>query len=78
VGCVKRQGERDRTINGSDRLLQGFLGRSGAGESANGQNSGRSHRRAEEVVGAAILLASPAGAYISGQVLLVDGARSVT
>jgi NAD(P)-dependent dehydrogenase (short-subunit alcohol dehydrogenase family) len=33
---------------------------------------------AEEVVGAAILLASPAGAYISGQVLLVDGARSVT
>src|SRR6266851_4537119 len=28
---------------------------------------------AEEVVGAAILLASPAGAYISGQVLLVDG-----
>jgi hypothetical protein len=29
-------------------------------------------------VGAAILLASPAGAYISGQVLLVDGARSVT
>jgi len=29
---------------------------------------------AEEVVGAAILLASPAGAYISGQVLLVDGA----
>jgi NAD(P)-dependent dehydrogenase (short-subunit alcohol dehydrogenase family) len=33
---------------------------------------------AEEVVGAAILLASPAGAYISGQVLLIDGARSVT
>jgi NAD(P)-dependent dehydrogenase (short-subunit alcohol dehydrogenase family) len=32
----------------------------------------------EEVVGAAILLASPAGAYISGQVLLIDGARSVT
>jgi dehydrogenase/reductase SDR family protein 4 len=31
----------------------------------------------EEVVGAAILLASPAGAYISGQVLLIDGARSV-
>src|SRR5229473_1330460 len=33
---------------------------------------------AEEVVGAAILLASPAGAYISGQVLFIDGARSVT
>ena len=33
---------------------------------------------AEEVVGAAILLASPAGAYISGQVLLIDGARSIT
>ncbi len=33
---------------------------------------------AEEVVGAAILLASPAGAYISGQVLLIDGGRSVT
>jgi NAD(P)-dependent dehydrogenase (short-subunit alcohol dehydrogenase family) len=32
----------------------------------------------EEVVGAAILLASPAGAYISGQVLFIDGARSVT
>jgi hypothetical protein len=33
---------------------------------------------AEELVGAAILLASPAGAYISGQALLIDGARSVT
>jgi dehydrogenase/reductase SDR family protein 4 len=33
---------------------------------------------ADEVVGAAILLASPAGSYISGQVLLIDGARSVT
>jgi NAD(P)-dependent dehydrogenase (short-subunit alcohol dehydrogenase family) len=32
----------------------------------------------EDIVGAAILLASPAGAYISGQVLLIDGARSVT
>ncbi len=32
----------------------------------------------EEVVGAAILLASPAGSYISGQVLFIDGARSVT
>jgi dehydrogenase/reductase SDR family member 4 len=32
---------------------------------------------AEDMVGVAILLASPAGSYISGQVLLVDGARSV-
>jgi dehydrogenase/reductase SDR family protein 4 len=33
---------------------------------------------ADDVVGAAILLASPAGSYISGQVLLIDGVRSVT
>jgi NAD(P)-dependent dehydrogenase (short-subunit alcohol dehydrogenase family) len=33
---------------------------------------------ADDVVGAAILLASPAGAYISGQVLLIDGGRSMT
>jgi dehydrogenase/reductase SDR family member 4 len=33
---------------------------------------------AEDIVGAAILLASPAGSYISGQVLRIDGARSVT
>ena len=32
----------------------------------------------EDVVGAAILLASPAGAHISGQILLIHGARSVT
>jgi NAD(P)-dependent dehydrogenase (short-subunit alcohol dehydrogenase family) len=32
----------------------------------------------EDVVGAAILLASPAGSYISGQVILLDGARSIT
>jgi dehydrogenase/reductase SDR family protein 4 len=32
----------------------------------------------EDIVGAAILLASPAGSYISGQVLLIDGARSIT
>lgn len=31
----------------------------------------------EDIVGAAILLASPAGSYISGQVLRIDGARSV-
>jgi NAD(P)-dependent dehydrogenase (short-subunit alcohol dehydrogenase family) len=31
--------------------------------------------RADEVVGAALLLASPAGSYISGQVLFVDGGR---
>ncbi|MFP3558131.1 SDR family oxidoreductase [Paraburkholderia sp. SIMBA_049] len=30
-----------------------------------------------DIVGPAILLASPAGSYISGQVLLIDGARSV-
>jgi dehydrogenase/reductase SDR family member 4 len=33
---------------------------------------------ADDIVGAAILLASPAGAYISGQVLLIDGGRSIT
>jgi dehydrogenase/reductase SDR family member 4 len=33
---------------------------------------------ADDIVGAAILLASPAGSYISGQVLLVDGGRSIT
>jgi NAD(P)-dependent dehydrogenase (short-subunit alcohol dehydrogenase family) len=33
---------------------------------------------AEDIVGAAILLASPAGSYISGQVLVIDGARSAT
>lgn len=32
----------------------------------------------DDVVGAAILLASPAGSYISGQVLLIDGGRSIT
>ena len=32
---------------------------------------------ADDIVGAAILLASPAGSYISGQVLLIDGGRSV-
>jgi NAD(P)-dependent dehydrogenase (short-subunit alcohol dehydrogenase family) len=32
---------------------------------------------AEDIVGSAILLASPAGSYISGQVLLIDGARSI-
>jgi dehydrogenase/reductase SDR family protein 4 len=31
----------------------------------------------EDIVGAAILLASPAGSYICGQVLLVDGGRSI-
>jgi NAD(P)-dependent dehydrogenase (short-subunit alcohol dehydrogenase family) len=33
---------------------------------------------ADDIVGAAILLASPAGAYISGQVLVIDGGRSIT
>jgi dehydrogenase/reductase SDR family member 4 len=33
---------------------------------------------ADDIVGAAILLASPAGSYVSGQVLLVDGGRSIT
>jgi dehydrogenase/reductase SDR family protein 4 len=33
---------------------------------------------ADDIVGAAILLASPAGAYISGQVLLIDGGHSIT
>ena len=33
---------------------------------------------ADDIVGAAILLASPAGSYISGQVLLIDGGRSIT
>jgi dehydrogenase/reductase SDR family protein 4 len=33
---------------------------------------------ANEIVGAAILLASPAGSYISGQVLPIDRVRSVT
>jgi dehydrogenase/reductase SDR family member 4 len=32
----------------------------------------------DDIVGAAILLASPAGSYISGQVLLIDGGRSIT
>jgi NAD(P)-dependent dehydrogenase (short-subunit alcohol dehydrogenase family) len=32
----------------------------------------------DDIVGAAILLASPAGAYISGQVLAIDGGRSIT
>jgi dehydrogenase/reductase SDR family member 4 len=31
----------------------------------------------DDVVGAAVLLASPAGSYISGQTLLIDGGRSV-
>jgi len=31
----------------------------------------------DDIVGAAILLASPAGAYISGQTLLIDGGRSI-
>jgi NAD(P)-dependent dehydrogenase (short-subunit alcohol dehydrogenase family) len=31
----------------------------------------------EDIVGAAILLASPAGAYISGQTILIDGGRSI-
>ncbi|WP_246392020.1 SDR family NAD(P)-dependent oxidoreductase [Paraburkholderia youngii] len=31
----------------------------------------------EDVVGAAVLLASPAGAFISGQTILIDGASSV-
>ena len=31
----------------------------------------------DDIVGAALLFASPAGAYINGQVLLVDGGRSV-
>ena len=31
----------------------------------------------DDVVGAAILLASPAGSYISGQTLLIDGGRSI-
>ncbi|SFU00321.1 SDR family NAD(P)-dependent oxidoreductase [Paraburkholderia aspalathi] len=31
----------------------------------------------EDIVGAAILLASPAGSYISGQTLLIDGGRSI-
>jgi dehydrogenase/reductase SDR family member 4 len=33
---------------------------------------------ADDIVGTAILLASPAGAYISGQVLIIDGGRSIT
>ncbi|MGV9853462.1 SDR family NAD(P)-dependent oxidoreductase [Streptomyces sp. NPDC003442] len=32
----------------------------------------------EDVVGAALLLGSPAGSYITGQVLLVDGGRSIS
>lgn len=31
----------------------------------------------DDIVGAAILLASPAGSYISGQTLLIDGGRSI-
>lgn len=31
----------------------------------------------DDIVGAAILLASPGGSYISGQTLLIDGGRSV-
>lgn len=31
----------------------------------------------DDIVGPAILLASPAGAYISGQVILIDGGRSI-
>jgi len=33
---------------------------------------------ADDIVGVAILLASPAGSYISGQVLVIDGGRSIT
>jgi enoyl-[acyl-carrier-protein] reductase (NADH) len=32
---------------------------------------------AEDVIGAAILLASPAGVYITGQVQVIDGGGSV-
>lgn len=32
----------------------------------------------EDIVGPSILLASPAGSYISGQVILIDGGRSIT
>jgi NAD(P)-dependent dehydrogenase (short-subunit alcohol dehydrogenase family) len=32
----------------------------------------------DDVVGPSILLASSAGSYISGQVILIDGGRSIT
>jgi hypothetical protein len=43
MGCVERPSECDRTINGSNCLLQRLLERPGQGKNANGQNSSGSN-----------------------------------
>ena len=78
VRAAQRPGQLHRAGPGEDRLRQGAVGHPGGAEERT--SSGTPLRRIgepDEIAGAAVYLASRAGAFMTGQSLVVDGGVTI-